>query len=345
MPRLTRNQRHQALGRLQAGQTARQVANAFQVHVRTIYRLQQRYQTTNTTDDRPRSGRPRVTTRRQDRQIVRQHLQDRFVTAAETARQTMGTHQRHISADTVRRRLTSRHLHCHRPHRGPILTPRHRRDRLQWATQHQHWRHQQWRRVLFSDESRYCISTAGGRKRVWRRRGERYSDACVVERDSWGGPSIMVWGGIGLAQRVGPVVFQNIGPGRGNGVTAARYIDQVLRPHAIPHLARRRNHEFQHDNARAHTARATRDFLQQNGIRTMQWPALSPDLNPIEHLWDEIQRRLNDVRPRPTTAAELRQAFLRVWAQVPMAFINRLIHSMYRRCTAVINAHGGHTRY
>ncbi|XP_071088856.1 uncharacterized protein [Haliotis cracherodii] len=76
----------------------------------------------------------------------------------------------------------------------------------------------------------------------------------------------------------------------------------------------------------------------------MQWPVLSPDLNPFEHLFDEIQRQLNDVRPRPTTAAELRQALLRVWAQVPMAFINRLIHSMYRRCTAVINAHGGHTR-
>ncbi|XP_071114825.1 uncharacterized protein [Haliotis cracherodii] len=54
-----------------------------------------------------------------------------------------------------------------------------------------------------------------------------------------------------------------------------------------------------------------RDFLQQNGITTMQWPAHSPDLNPVEHLWDEIQRRLNDVRPRPTTAAEL-QAFLGV---------------------------------
>ncbi|XP_071094649.1 uncharacterized protein [Haliotis cracherodii] len=80
--------------------------------------------------------------------------------------------------------------------------------------------------------------------------------------------------------------------GRGNGVTAARYIDQVLRPHAIPHTPI--NHKFKHDNARAHTAGATIDFLQQNGIGTMQLPALSSDLNPIEHLLDEIQRRVNE---------------------------------------------------
>ncbi len=167
----------------------------------------------------------------------------------------------------------------------------------------------------------------------------------MMERNAWGGPSIMVWGGIGLNVKLGPVIFQNLGPGRGNGVTAARYIDQVLRPHVVPHFARHQNKTFQQDNARAHTARATRDFLQQNNVNVMNWPALSPDLNPIEHLWDEIQRRLNEEQPSPTTAAELSVAFQRVWALIPMAFINRLVNSMYRRCAAVINAGGGHTRY
>jgi transposase len=143
----------------------------------------------------------------------------------------------------------------------------------------------------------------------------------------------------------GPVIFKNLGPGRGNGVTAACYIDQVLRPHVVPHFARHQNKSFQQDNACAHTARATRDFLQQNNVNVMNWPALSPDLNSIEHLWDEIQRRLNEEQPSPTTAAELSVAFQRVWALIPMTFINRLVNSMHRRCAAVINAGGGHTRY
>jgi transposase len=77
----------------------------------------------------------------------------------------------------------------------------------------------------------------------------------------------------------------------------------------------------------------------------MNWPAQSPDLNPIEHLWDESQKRLNEEQPSPTTAAELSVAFQRVWALILIAFINRLVNSMSRRCAAVINAGGGHTRY
>lgn len=345
MPRLNPQQREQAVGRLNAGQRPQVVANAFNCNVRTIQRLRERHTATNSTNDRPRSGRPRVTTQRQDRYILRQHLHNRFLCATHTARQTIGINQRPISDDTVRRRLQSSNLRCRRPARGPILTPRHRRERLQWATNHQNWRHQQWRTVIFSDESRYCISTADGRTRVWRRRGERYADNCMMETNVWGGPNIMVWGGIGLNHKLGPLVFQNLGPGRGNGVNAARYTDQVLRPHVVPHFARHRNHTFQHDNARAHSARATRDFLQQKNVTVMPWPALSPDLNPIEHLWDEIQRKLNDVIPSPTTSVELQASFLQVWARIPMNFINRLIHSMYRRCRAVINANGGHTRY
>ena len=214
MPRLSQQQRDQALGRLHAGETARRVANHFNVNVRTIYRLQQRVQATGTSSDRPRSGRPPVTTLRQNRQIVRHHLQNRFARATQTARTTIGTHQRPISDDTVRRRLRDRNLSCRRPYRGPILTARHRRARLQWATHRRNWRHRHWRTVVFSDESRYCISTADGRVRVWRRRGERFNDECVLERDSWGGPSIMVWGAIALNHKLGPMVFENVGAGR-----------------------------------------------------------------------------------------------------------------------------------
>ena len=96
MPRVFRNQPKQATGRLGAGQSAQIVVNAHNVNSRTIYRLQHRYNTSNSTNDRPRSGRPRVTTPRQGRFILSQHLLDRFTTT-DTARHTTGTQQRPIS--------------------------------------------------------------------------------------------------------------------------------------------------------------------------------------------------------------------------------------------------------
>ena len=122
MPRLRQNRREQIIGRLQAGERPTVIANAMNCSVRTIERLTERYNATNSTADRPRSGRPRITTARQDRHLHRQHLQERFRTATESARQTIDTNRRHIRAETVRRRLRTFNLSCRRPARGPILT-------------------------------------------------------------------------------------------------------------------------------------------------------------------------------------------------------------------------------
>ena len=102
MPRLNPQQSEQAIGRLHAGQSARVIANDFNCNLRIIERLRVRYNATNSTNDRPHCGRPQATTARQNRLMIRQHLRSRFTRSTETARQTVGTHQRPISADTVR---------------------------------------------------------------------------------------------------------------------------------------------------------------------------------------------------------------------------------------------------
>jgi len=85
------------------------------------------------------------------------------------------------------------------------------------------------------------------------------------------------------------------------------------------------------DNARSHTARVTKYFMQQKMNRTLSWPAYSPDLDHNEHLWDEVQRRFNRRRPVPTTIIELGTVFRDVWFNITMALINRSVHSMHRR--------------
>ena len=114
---------------------------------------------------------------------------------------------RQISAQTVRRRLWRFGIVARRPARRPILTFQHRQRRLLWARQHLRLPLRQWNRVLFTDESRFVLNRADGLERVYRRRGERYVNNCVMEADRFGGGSVMVWGGITATHRTDLIVI------------------------------------------------------------------------------------------------------------------------------------------
>ena len=102
---------------------------------------------------------------------------------------------------------------------------------------------------------------------------------------------------------------------------------------------------FQQDNARPHTARITVAYFNNQNIRTLPWPSLSPDISPIEHLWDELDRRLRVRNVPPTAPDELFAALQEDWETIPKQTMQHMIASMPRRCRAVIQANGGHTRY
>ena len=338
MGRLSTVDRERGIGMLQAGLSAAEVARRLQVHKSTISRLATRFQETGATADRQRPGRPRETTPAQDRHIRVSHLRNRTRPATRTAQQTPGRTNNRISAQTVRNRLQEHHLHARRPYRGQILTQARRQARQQWATAHTRWTHQQWRDVLFTDESRFTLYHADGRTRVWRRRGERYSDACVLETDRFGGASVMVWGGISFTAKTQLIFIE------GN-LNAARYRDEILQPVAVPFIRHHQLHLLQQDNARPHAARLTMDFLQGEGINVLPWPAFSPDINPIEHLWDYLDQRVRRRDPAPANRQQLCQALQEEWDRVPRQMVQRLVSSMRRRCIAVTDADGGHTQY
>ena len=185
MVRLSQLDRGRAIALILQGRSQRDVAQQFGVHESTISRLVQRLRATGRLTDHPRSGRPRVTTQRQDRRIHLVHLRNRFRTAIETTREVIGTHGRRVCPRTVRNRLREFDLRPRRPYVGPNLTPR---RRMQWLRAHapNRFRLADWRRVMFSDESRFSLQRSDRRQRVYRRLGERYSDACVRGRQIWG---------------------------------------------------------------------------------------------------------------------------------------------------------------
>ncbi|UYV62802.1 Transposase [Cordylochernes scorpioides] len=200
------------------------------------------------------------------------------------------------SGRTISRRLVANGLHSCRPLRRLPLTPPNRRQRLEWCRARSTWM-TEWHRVVFSDESRFCLSSDSRRVRVWRRRGERFNPAAIVERPTVRQRRIMVWG---------PIVYDSRSPLlRIQGtMTAQRYVDDVLRPVTLPYLQGVPNALYQQDNARPHTARISQQALQD--VQMLPWPPYSPDLSPIEHVWDIIGRRLHAL-PQPRSEDELWQ--------------------------------------
>ncbi len=149
--------------------------------------------------------------------------------------------------------------------------------RLEWANAHIRWGLALWRGVLFTDESRFLLYRADGRQRVWRRVGEQFTDANVVDRVAHGGGGVMVWAGVCYEQRTQVHFIDGI-------LNAQRYRDEVLRPIVVPFI---HDHHLmlQHDNARPYAARICTQFLEAENIPVLAWPAYSPDMSPIEHVW------------------------------------------------------------
>ncbi|ROL53104.1 Transposable element Tc1 transposase [Anabarilius grahami] len=100
-----------------------------------------------------------------------------------------------------------------------------------------------------------------------------------------------------------------------------------------------------HDNARPHVARICTQFLEAENIPVLAWPAYSPDMSPIKHVWDALDRRIRQRVPVPANIQQLRTAIEDEWTNIPQATINNLINSMRRRCVGLREANGGYTRY
>ncbi|CDQ57597.1 unnamed protein product [Oncorhynchus mykiss] len=150
----------------------------------------------------------------------------------------------------------------------------------------------------------------------------------------------MVWGGISLGGHTALHVLA-----RGS-LTAIRYRDEILRPLVRPYAgAVGPGFLLMQDNARPPVAGVCQQFLQEEGIDAMDWPAHSPDLNPIEHIWDIMSRSIHQRHVAPQTVQELADALVQVWEEIPGETIHHLIRSMPRRCREVIQARGGHTHY
>lgn len=331
--------RGRIIGRLECGRTQMEVSEELGIAQSVISRLWQRFQNDGNVSRRYSRGRPRITTANDDRYLAVTAKRNRRSTASDLSRQLSSATGTTVSRQTVYRRLGNIALYARRPVRCVPLTANHRRHRLAWSREHALWTPQQWACVMFSDESRFSLQSDSRRTLVWRTPGTRYHQENIIERHRYGGAGLLVWGGIILGSRTD--LHVQIGT-----MTGHIYRDIILEQYVrLFRGAMGAEFVFMDDNARPHRANIVNECLQSEDITRMEWPACSPDLNPIEHVWDMLGRRVAARQPPPTCLPELWTALLAEWSNLPQDQIDNLILSMPRRCTNCISSSGRHTMY
>ncbi len=178
------------------------------------------------------------------------------------------------SRTTTHRRMQDMDFSCRIPCVKPLLNKRQHQKRLTWAKDKKDWTAVEWSKVMFSDESTFCIFFGNQGPRVWRKRGEAQNPRCLR--------------------------------------SSCRDADFI----------------FQQDLAPAHSAKATSTWFKDHGIPVLNWPANSPDLNPIENLWGIVKRKMRYARPN--NAEELKATIRATWALITTEQCHRLIDSMPR---------------
>ncbi|GFV95389.1 transposable element Tcb2 transposase [Trichonephila clavipes] len=216
----------------------------------------------------------------------------------------------------------------------------HRTARLQWCREHHNWTDQDWACVLFSDESRFSLSSDCRRQLIWRESGTAYRPENIQEKDRYPTCSIMVWAGIMINGRMRLHVVAN------GTMTGQRYIDEVLLPHVrLFRGAVGDKFIFMDDNATCHRTLAVQDCLDSEGIQRLVWPARSPDLNPIENVRDDLGTQVAGRNYPPTNKNTLIRALTEEWDKLPQQLLDNVVQSMVRRVEYCITLHGGHIPY
>ena len=336
---LTKEQRHLILYLHGKGESQRNIAKEVGCGKTGVLTTIRRWEQEQSLESRKGQGRKKKSTPREVRTLVRLSLENRRLTSVELAAEWNKTKVGPtVTPSTVRRRLLENGLRGCKARRKPKVTEKQRLTRLKWAKDHQHWTSDQWAMVIFSDESTFTCQNHAGNNFVRRRPGEEFKPDCILPTIKHP-TSVMVWGCMSAAG-VGRL---HVCEGMMNG---AKYID-VLEKKLIPSardLFGDNHFIFQDDNAPCHRAIKVRRWYEQHNITRISWPAQSPDLNPIENLWQRMGVLIS--KDKPTTKRGLIEKIIAAWNHVVTTDeLKRLVDSMPRRCAAVIANRGYPTKY
>lgn len=269
----------------QNGMSLSQIASAVLLRKTTVSRILQRIAKHGSLEDLPRTGRPAKLSRTTKSRIQRIAKKNPWASVRQIWDEVkIGDFEHTVSRHTVLRALLESNLRCFRAAHRPRLTEKHRKDRFRFAKSHLDF---PWDRVIFSDEKRFRLFSDGP-KLVRRKRGERKNPKYHVPTVKFGGGSIMVW----VAIRSDGNLWLRLCHDKTTSIDYIWMIQGFFEEDSVRTLGHEKGWYFQQDGARVHTSKQVLDYIDSTGFKLLPWPAQSPDLSIVEHVWPMISRRL-----------------------------------------------------
>lgn len=223
-------------------------------------------------------------------------------------------------------------LQSHPAVKKPLISRRNAEIRKQWCKERRIWTIDQWKRIVWSDESTFQL-IPNSRRTVRRLPNEKYLPECVQKQMQMGGGKVTVWGAMSWYGYSPLCIIE----GTVNKEKYVEILDEFLLPYIEEEMPIRGT-IFQQDNATPHTASFTKTWLAQHNINVLPWPPSSPDLNIIENCWKTLGDRVS--KRNPSNLNELKSFLRQEWGNMPQVMAENLVNSLPRRIKACIKAKG-----
>lgn len=334
---ISNNLKNNILKLLNDGLSFREVSNKLSVSLGTISSVKK---VASQDVSKHTGGAPRKISKSLGRSVIRGFKTNKYK-AVKDAVDALKAESTLVSGRTVRRMLNEAGMKAARKPKVLPLTPKRKKVRLSWAKAHQSWTVDDWKQVIFSDETKINRIGSDGAQWFWNATNEEIRECHLQHMYKHGGGSIMLWGcflwdGPGYIVRI---------DGSLDSKLYCEILDDDLKSSAEYYGFDLKNIVFQQDNDPKHTSKLASKWFLDNKVSVLDWPSYSPDLNPIENLWAIIKKRLCQCERAPKSISELFERISNEWNTITPKLCQDLITSMPKRINAVIKAKGGRTKY
>lgn len=298
----------------------------------------QKYNATGSVANKPRSGQPPKLNSAAKRSILMNVRDNPKLSAPKIVQNLQSDYNVKVCPQTVRNMLNEAGYKGRIARKKPFINKINKAKRLDFAKTHLNKPSSFWDNVIFSDETKINIHGSDGRVTVWRKPNQHLKTKNLCGTVKHGGGSLMLWGCMNAS-----------------GVGRLHIIESIMDKHLYLDILKENLHAsaekfgisgsfiFQQDNDPKHTAFMVKEWLLYNCPKQLHTPPQSPDMNPIEHLWAELKKRIKTriVKNKKDLAEVLKDE----WNRIEPEVTKKLVESMQRRLMEVIKVKGGPTDY